>query len=83
MKIKGGEKFARILLLRSWKENPRDFNSIKHIVRSFYPIKLRDRIYGDQQILPSGMITEISEKFLKEIYKKPHICEFCKNSQKR
>ena len=77
--IQGGERFARILLWRGLKENPRDLRSIKHLIRSFYPVKFRRKIYGNQQIFEEEVSNEITEKFLKEIYKKPHFCEYCKN----
>ena len=77
LSIKGGEAIARIFLLRALRENPLDVKSIKHLVRSFYSIQHRSRIYGKNEVPNEGIPSDISKKLILSIFKGNHHCEFC------
>jgi glycosyltransferase involved in cell wall biosynthesis len=78
--IPGGEKFARLLLLRAIRECPSDLKSLKHLIRSFGPFPARVRRYQSQQVYEEGIPPEITEDFLLGLFSGNHHCPFCESS---
>ncbi len=76
----GGERFARLLLWRAIREAPGDLKSVKHLLRSFYPLRLRERRYRSQQVYDEGIPKEITEEFLLSLFEGKHHCPFCETS---
>ena len=77
----GGERFARLLLGRAIREAPSDLKSLKHMIRSFYPFRARERRYRSQQIYEEGIPKEITEDFLRSLFEGDHRCPFCETSR--
>lgn len=77
MTIPCGIRYSRILLLRSIKENAFNFKSIKHLLRTFFPQNIREKMYKSQQIYDEKLSLDITEKIIREIYKSQHHCDFC------
>ena len=76
----GGERFARLLLGRAIREAPSDLKSLKHMIRSFYPFRARERRYRSQQVYESGIPKEITEDLLRSLFEGDHRCPFCEAS---
>ena len=76
----GGEKFARLLLMRAIREWPSDLKSVKHLLRSFAPFQSRVKRYQSQQVYEEGIPREITEDFLLGLFNGDHHCPFCESS---
>ena len=81
MGISEGLKFARILLKRSIKENPLDLKSWKHYLRSYLPLKTRQRRYRSLHVYEEGIPNEITEDFINSLFSGDHHCPFCHKDQ--
>ena len=73
-------EIARLLLWRSIRENL-DVRSLKHFIRSFFPVYFRRKKYGGFHVEENEIDNFISELFIKSIYKRSHSCEFCSASR--
>ena len=73
-------EIARLLLWRSIRENL-DVRSLKHFVRSFFPVYFRRKKYGCFHVGENEIDKYISELFIKNIFKLRHSCEFCSARQ--
>jgi len=76
-----GEPFARILLWKAIQENPLDFRSVKHLLRSYYPISVRTKKYANGEVPDQGVPEELTETFFLSLFKGDHSCKFCRSSQ--
>ena len=72
-----GVKFARMLLKRSIKENPKDLKSWKHLFRSFYSAEKRMKKYKSPNLYEEGIPKEITEDFIASLLWDEHYCSFC------
>lgn len=75
--ISGGEKYARLLLLRAIRESPFDLKSSKHLLRSVTPLGTRARRYKSLHVYEEGIPPEITLDLLMGLFNGDHHCPFC------
>ena len=78
--LKNGVSFGRKLLVKSFKENPKDISVLRHFLRSLRSYKKRFLKYGDIQINDEVMEQEIEFLIIENLFTGKHLCEFCELS---
>lgn len=72
-----GVDIARFFLWEAILNNPFDFASYKHMLRSFLPLWFRERVYPKVNIYEDVPPPQMTRVFIKNLFRGSHHCEFC------